>query len=473
MRKVLLKMKEKECYDQIKKLVDTNGNKQRAAVKLGCTIRTINRKIALYKMGGKAAFVHGNRDRVPAITLPQQLKQQIIELYQHKYHDTNFAHFRDLLERFENINITYPTLYKLLKAQDILSPKAQKTTQREFAKRKRNATQPDKTVINGIIVTPQPIVALEDAHPRQERSKYFGEVIQMDASEHIWFGKTKAHLHLAIDNATSHIVGAYFDTQETLHGYYTITKQLIENYGIPYQILTDNRTVFNYEKKGETRLEKQTLTQYGYACKILGIDLNTTSVPQAKGRVERSFGTHQSRLLNELKLQHINSIEEANNYLNKYVIQHNLQFALPYHSIKSVFEKQSKELILDHVLAVITKRVVDSGHCIRFKNKYYATYQHDLLITLRPKTTVLVIEAFSGETYLSCDGVVYHLAEVPMHKKDSEQIDFVEPLKYKKSGQRTPSDNHHWRSKQFDDYTNKSTFYKQAEKYYYSEANVF
>ena len=70
----------------------------------------------------------------------------------------------------------------------------------------------------------------------------------MDASVHVWFGNSKYNLHAAIDDATGRIVGLFFDKQETLYGYYQITKQILENYGIPAQILTDNRTVFNYIK---------------------------------------------------------------------------------------------------------------------------------------------------------------------------------------------------------------------------------
>ena len=220
-------------------------------------------------------------------------------------------------------------------------------------------------------------------------------------------------------------------------------------------------------------LEKQTLTQYGYAYRTLGIDLKTTSIPQAKGRVERSFNTHQSRLVAELRLSNINSIEDANSFLTHYIAQHNAQFALPYHSIKSVFELPSDSLILDHVLSVITTRVIDSGHCIKFKNKYYATYQNGLLMTLRPKTKSLVIQSFSGETYLSCHDTIYDLIEVPLRKDVSEDIDHVQPQKYKKSMQRKPTKNHPWNAPVFHDFISKSEFFLSAEDYYYSEANHF
>ena len=85
------------------------------------------------------------------------------------------------------------------------------------------------------------------------------------------------------------IVGACFDTQETLFGYYHITKQFLEKYGIPVQILTDNRTVFNYQKHGKSSEERNTFTQYGFMCHRLCICLTTSSIPQVKGRIERLF----------------------------------------------------------------------------------------------------------------------------------------------------------------------------------------
>ena len=138
-------------------------------------------------------------------------------------------------------------------------------------------------------------VALDMAHPRGEKPKYFGELIEQDGSIHIWFGSIKTCLHLAIDKATSIVVGAWFDYQETLKGYYQVFFQILNNYGIPYKFLTDNRTVFNYQllHPDKRTNDKDVLTQYGYACKQLGIELETTSVSQAKGLIERTNGTFQ------------------------------------------------------------------------------------------------------------------------------------------------------------------------------------
>ena len=121
-------------------------------------------------------------------------------------------------------------------------------------------------------------IALEDSHPRGEKPKYFGEVIEQDGSIHVWFGNIKSFLHLSIDKATSTIVGAWFDYQETLNGYYHAFYQILTNHGIPYKFFTNNRTVFNYMSLNPYKRtsDKDVLTQYGYACKQLGIELKTS-----------------------------------------------------------------------------------------------------------------------------------------------------------------------------------------------------
>ena len=103
------------------------------------------------------------------------------------------------------------------------------------------------------------------------------------------------HLHLAIDDATGTVTGAWFDTQETLRGYYHVFHQILTNYGIPYQFFTDRRTIFTYKQKNSPSLDEDTYTQFAYACKQLGVLLESSSVPQAKGRVERLNQTLQSR----------------------------------------------------------------------------------------------------------------------------------------------------------------------------------
>ena len=293
-------------------------------------------------------------------------------------------------------------------------------------------------------------IALEDSHPRQEKPKYFGEIIEQDGSIHNWFGNIKSCLHLAIDKATSTIVGAYFDYQETLNGYYHVFYQILTNYGIPYKFLTDNRTVFNYMTLNPDKRtgDKDVLSQYGYACKQLGIELETTSVSQAKGLIERTNGTFQGRLVNELKLNGITTIKEANKYLLKVFVPYfNERFAMDYRKFESVFETSPNEEKINYTLAILTPRKIDNGNSIKYQNKYYQPYQGDNLKCFLPKTECLVIKAYNGELLVTIDEQVYELKELSRNERFSKEFDEIIEVKEKKKY--IPSMTHPWKIEYF------------------------
>ena len=458
MRKVELRMNEKEKYKIIKELVDHNGNKNRASKKLGLSRRQIDRLIIIYKEKGKAGFVHGNRTKKPVNALDKSISEDIILLYKNKYQDWNFNHFKEFLKKDENIDVSYDFIYKTLTKEGILSPKARKKTKREFAKQKLlkekkiNLAMTDEQI--NTIVNHE--IALEDSHPRGEKPKYFGEVIEQDGSIHQWFGDIKTCLHLAIDKATSTIVGAYFDKQETLNGYYHVFHQILTNYGIPYKFLTDNRTVFNYISLNPDKRtsDKDVLTQYGYACKQLGVDLETTSVSQSKGLIERTNGTFQGRLVNELKLYGITTIEDANKYLiDVFVPYFNERFALDYKKFESVFEESPNKEKINYTLAVLTPRKIDNGNSIKYYGKYYQPYLNNKLKCFAPKTEALVIKAFNGDLLVTIDEQVLELRELSRNERFSKEFDEVIEIKEKKKY--IPPMTHPWKL---------SSFKKQIQK---------
>lgn len=143
MKKVNLNIMEQNKYEIIKKLVETNGNKHRAAIALSCSLRHINRLIQIYKTKGKYGFLHGNTGRSPSIAKGEYFKQNIIQLYKNKYFDTNFAHFRDLLEINEGISVSYSLIYTTLTSIGILSPKPYKTTVAKWRKRIKDKEKPN------------------------------------------------------------------------------------------------------------------------------------------------------------------------------------------------------------------------------------------------------------------------------------------------------------------------------------------
>ena len=452
MRKVELNMKEKQKYEKIKEYVDHGGNKNRIALQLNISRRQVDRLIIKYKEKGKSAFIHGNCSKRPVNAIDKSISEDIILLYKNKYYDFNFNHFKEYLEDEENIKVSYDFIYKILSKAGILSPKARKKTKKEFKKKqlleqkKINNAMSDEQ-INSIV---NHEIALEDSHPRQEKPKYFGEIIEQDGSIHPWFGDEKTCLHLAADKATNTIVGGWFDNQETLNGYYHVFYQILTNYGIPYKFVTDNRTVFNYMSLNPDKRtsDKDVLTQYGYACKQLGVDLETTSVSQTKGLIERDNGTFQGRLVQELRLNNITTIDDANKYLIEiFIPKFNKKFALDYKKFKSVFEQSPSEEKINYTLAVLTPRKIDNGNSIKYYGKYYQPYLNNDLKCFMPKTDCLVIKAFNGDLLVTIDEQVLELKELSRNEKFSKNFDEVAEIKEK--NKYIPPMSHPWKLKSF------------------------
>jgi transposase len=148
-RKVDLTMNENLKYEVIKKLVEKNGNKKRAAVELNCTVRHINRMIKGYKETGKKFFVHGNRGRKPAHSLDDSLKQNIVDLYRTKYQGSNITHFSELLNEFEGIKVSSTTIRSILLEKFILSPKAKRSS-----RKKSPSVEEDPLLLKRILYKP-------------------------------------------------------------------------------------------------------------------------------------------------------------------------------------------------------------------------------------------------------------------------------------------------------------------------------
>ena len=410
-------MDEQKKYEVIKALADhPNGNKDRAALTLGCTKRHINRMLAGYRREGKAFFVHGNRGRKPATTIPEETRNTVVDLYRNKYYQANFRHYTELLEERENIRISPSSVAKILEAESILSPRVTKARKKRIKKelliKKENASS--KKEADAIQAN---LVAVEDAHSRRPRCAYFG---------------------------------AWFDTQETLRGYYHVFHQILTNYGIPYQFFTDRRTIFTYKQKNSPSLDEDTYTQFAYACKQLGVLLESSSVPQAKGRVERLNQTLQSRLPVELRLAGITTIEGANEFLHSYIKKFNAKFSLPIHHTKSVFVEQPSDETINLILAVLNERTVDCGHCIRFQNQHYRMLDNrGLQVHYRNGTKTMVIQAFDGSLYCCVnDKEIYALEKVPERYPSSKNLDAEQPAQKPKK-KYIPPMNHPWRRSAF------------------------
>jgi transposase InsO family protein len=252
----------------------------------------------------------------------------------------------------------------------------------------------------------------------------------MDGSTHPWLSqqtKLKSTLHLAIDDATSMLLGGFFAAQETLTGYYQTVRQLITRYGVPEAFYTDRRSIFEYQS-GKSK--ENSRIQFARACRHLGIEIITTSVPQAKGRVERSFATLQSRLLNELHYYGIGSLPEANQYLQNYIAAHNAKFAISPQQLPSAFAALPKSCDLNKILSIVEPRTVLSGHTISYGNAQYLPQKaNGQAILLKPNTKVQTVKTLDNQLLLQYGGKYYSLQLVANGKSTSHTPPPTHPWK--------------------------------------------
>lgn len=452
----MLRMNEQYKYEVIKKLVDTNSNKKAAALKLNCTLKTINRLIKLYKNEGKSGFIHKNRGRRPACAFNEDIKNKIVNLYINEYQDANLTHFCEIVKNDLGISVSDNTINKWLRQQYILSPKARRKTKKHMKKTLKSLKHNSKSkkIKNKFTQVIEQIDESE-AHPRRPRCKYAGEMIQMDASRYEWIHNQIWHLHVAIDDATNEVVGAFFDYQETLNGYYNVFFQILNKYGIPAMFYTDKRTVFEFKRKDSLFDNEDTFTQFAYAAHQLGVEIKTTSVAQAKGRVERLNQTLQSRLPVELRRANINTIEQANIFLSQYVKEFNNQFALLLNNTKSVYEDQPDIEKINHTLAILNNRIIDSGHTIKYKKNYYIPINKNRMHQyFSNKTKCMVIETFDKNLFVNIGDEIYALEKIESREQLSKEFD-NEFHTQRKGKAHVPPMSHPWKQKSFNRYLKK------------------
>jgi len=445
-------------YSTAKEVIDlgcTDTAIRRGKTKLGCTRKTLLKYIRWYESEDISLFSHHNKGHRPVTTKPEETRKLALQLYKDKYCTASFTHFSEILRDDYNISISDGTLHSILKGALFVSPCSKKATKKRMEKRlrqvarKENLSKAESEQVNAAFC----MLDDADAHPRRPRSKYFGEMVQMDASEHVWVpGAGKWHLHVAIDDATSEVVGAWFDLQETLKGYFCVLYMILKLYGIPSLFRTDRRTVFEYSLLSKPDEEKDTFTQFAAACNTLGIGIEATSIAQHKGRVERLNRTLQGRLPVEFLRREITTIEEANAFLWEYLPKFNAQLSLKDDKDldTSTFLDAPPETDINAILAVVSQRVIDAGHSIKYHNSYYqpcVQYSNGM----RPRffikgTKALVISAFDGTLLANIKEEIYILKEVEQRKANSKEFDPEPTPTHKEKKQYKPVPDHPWRT---------------------------
>ena len=445
------------------------SSRRRACNKLCVCEKTLSRYIKGYKEGRYEVFVHGNTGKQPATVIKPEKREEIIRIYLDEYPDANFSHFQEILKDDYGIDVSTSSVENILKYEAfIFSPLANKSTIIKYNQKLKKIKALEQENNEQIATIERAKYLLEEtaAGSRRPRKQNMGELIEMDASSLIWVpGKGKWHLHLAVDDATGEIVGAYFDTQETLHGYYMVLKQIIENYGLPLTFRTDKRTCFEYSLRNDTPVsqagrykknakesledESPALTNFGVALSKLGIELHAHSDPLFKSRIERLNYTLQCRLPVDLKRAKIDTIEAANAFLPGYIKSLNGKFSLKTgrDEKNNLFVEGPGEEELNIILSVRAQRIV-TGSAVKCECQYYAFYdENGKRINIRDKTPCTVIKALDGALYGEVDDKRYLLQPIAERLSASSALGDEEDLSYKRLPKKPyiPAADHPWR----------------------------
>jgi transposase len=363
---------------------------------------------------GPAFIIHKNRGRKPKHATTDDIKDLIIELKQTKYEEANFNHFHELIEEHEDVTVSYPTVHRILTEAGIKSPK-------KHRKRK--------------------------AHHRRKRKPQKGMLVQIDASPHKWIiGSDPFDLHGAIDDATGEILALYFIPNECMEGYFEIVRQIVSNHGIPTSIYCDRHPVFvprNYDKLSiEDQLDGKTvnLTQFGRAMDELGINLIKAYSPQAKGRIERLWGTLQSRLPVEFKIHGITTIEQANSFLSEFMIKYNQKFGVSPEDATPAFRALGESINLDYILCIKKERMIIENAAFSYDGKYYQLMINDKVSNALPKAKLTVLTSTKFGIKAMYSDVVYDTRELDERPKKA-----ISHQPKEKIGQAKPPRNHPWR----------------------------
>ena len=325
-------------------------SRAQAAEFLGVSERTVDRWSCGVRQRGPAGIKHGNSGRAPVNKAPTADNEQIVDLVRRLYFDFNFAHARQMLLLHHDLRVSYARLHGICRKAGL------------GIRKKRRASK---------------------LRVHRERMANEGMLLQMDGSHHEWNGRDTWCLICLIDDATSRVIFARFFAGETTWACMQAMREVIEKEGLPGFVYTDQA---GWAGGGTKRPH---FSQFGRALEELGVGLLTTPHPQAKGRVERANQTFQSRLIPELRLYGINSMVDANRYLEQvFVPQWETLFAVESRQPSTRWRPLPPHVSLNEVLCMKTQRRVGGDHVVAFEGERYRITTRRLGSLRRKEVTV-------------------------------------------------------------------------------------
>ncbi len=333
MENVTLTQKEQARLQVLNSLLAGHMALEQAATLMGVSARHTRRILAAYREEGAAALAHGHRGRRAPNATREPLRSEVMRLARSRYLETNHTHLSELLREREGIDIGRTTLRRILTSAGLKSPRYRRPPRHRV---------------------------------RRQRMPREGMLIQVDGSHHRWLGDhgPPFALLLAVDDATGIVVNALFCEQENTRDYFLLMRGLIQRYGIPIALYTDRHSVFkNVPGSGLARAP----TQFSRAMDELGVQMVFALSPQAKGRVERTAGTLQDRLVTELRLAGATTIEEANVVLKEFLDHFNTRFRVPAQHAEAAYRMLEPDVCLDNVLCFRHRRRVARDNTVMYR----------------------------------------------------------------------------------------------------------
>ena len=386
----------------------------RAAQACGISVRQARRVCKRYDDQGDAGLVHAARGKPPANRIDDARREKIIARHQERYADFGHTHACQKLAG-DDLPVGPDTLAKLLKAKGLWTPRRKRGKHRS----------------------------------RRPRRACFGAMIQMDGSPHDWFeGRAESCcLMVAIDDATGTVM-ARFHRQETTTASFDLAARWMERYGVPRAFYVDRAGIYRPEREAtadELLAGKRPLTQFGRAMDELAVELILAHSPQAKGRVERQNSTLQDRLIKEMRLAGVSSIDAGNTFLHSSFLEdHNHRYAVTAAEPTDEHRPMASlgpGVCLEEILCPREDRIVGEDWCVRWNNQFLQIDKQHQAMHL-PGKSVSVISKLDGSLVVRRDGVKLQYITLAL-RPTAERQRPKRPIVNNQSS--TPPATHPWR----------------------------
>jgi len=334
-----------------------------AAEIIGVTDRTMRRWRERLEEHGYAGLADRRKGKAPSHRVPLATVEKVLGLYRDQYHDCNVRHFHEKLGEKHGIDLSYTWVYQALVGAGLVGKRRKRAPHRR----------------------------------RRERRPLPGMLLHIDGSKHRWFQDDRWYdLIVILDDATSEIYYAQLVEEESTRTVLQALREVVETKGLFCALYSDRGSHFFVTPKAGEAVDKSRLTQVGRAMKELGVQMIAAYSPQARGRSERSFGTWQGRLPQELRLAAITTPEEANRFLReRYIAEFNTRFAVKAAERGTAFRRCART-DLEWIFTVQTERVVAKDNTVAIKERSWQLDRSRFRHTLAG-CTVIIHEHLNGD----------------------------------------------------------------------------